>query len=168
MANETGSVLKSKKTLCSWQVICRLDGPGPKLLIMKTRWEHTKTDYITNVTTRIRRPIAFGGKFLRNFARTAPLLPCGRVIFPQITRKWLGFSWPGHAVFLHRTAIKYEHCEMSTSYNTQKSTHPTVTYATYHSNLLLPQLLYTYIVHRLSAYEEVMIKYHNNIDLFCW
>jgi len=52
-------------------------------------------------TTRIRRPIAFGGKFLRNLARTAPLLPCGRVTLPQTTRKWLGFSWPGHAVFLN-------------------------------------------------------------------
>ncbi|KAI2803594.1 hypothetical protein BLOT_007725 [Blomia tropicalis] len=39
--------------------------------------------------TRTRRPIAFDGKFLWNLARTAPELPCGRVIFPQMMRKVL-------------------------------------------------------------------------------
>lgn len=37
-------------------------------------------------TTRIRRPRALGGKLRRNLARTAPLLPCARVTFPQIIR----------------------------------------------------------------------------------
>jgi len=56
----------------------------------------------------MRRPMAFGGRFLRNFALTDPLLPCGRVTLPQITRKLLGFSWPGHAVFLHHTSsVRY-------------------------------------------------------------
>jgi hypothetical protein len=42
--------------------------------------------------TRIRLPMAFGGKFFRNLARTPPDDPCGRVTLPQITRRWLGFS----------------------------------------------------------------------------
>ena len=52
------------------------------------------------LTTRTRRPIAREGRFFLNCARTAPLLPWGRVIFPQMTRRRLGLSCPGQAVFL--------------------------------------------------------------------
>ena len=37
------------------------------------------------LTILTRLPIAFAGKLRWNLARTPPLLPCGRVIFPQIT-----------------------------------------------------------------------------------
>ena len=32
-----------------------------------------------------------GGRFFRNFARTTPLLPCGRVTLPQMVRKLVPF-----------------------------------------------------------------------------
>lgn len=52
------------------------------------------------LTTRIRFPIAAGGRFLLNFALTEPLFPCGRVTLPQMTRSLLGLTWPGQVVLL--------------------------------------------------------------------
>ena len=53
--------------------------------------------------TLIRLPIAFGGRLDENFALTAPLLPCGLVILPQITLILDLFSCPGQAVRLNKT-----------------------------------------------------------------
>ena len=57
-------------------------------------------------TTLIRRPMACGGRLLRNWARTAPLLPWGRVTLPQITRWWFAFSRFGTAVLLNQIITK--------------------------------------------------------------
>ena len=44
--------------------------------------------------TRHGPAIEHGGRFLRNCARTTPLLPCGRQTLPQMTRyllPWMSF-----------------------------------------------------------------------------
>ena len=41
--------------------------------------------FLSSLTILTRLPIAFDGKLRWNLARTAPLLPCGRVTLPQIT-----------------------------------------------------------------------------------
>ena len=40
------------------------------------------------IMTRTRLPIAWGGRFRANFARTEPALPWVLVTFPQMTRNW--------------------------------------------------------------------------------
>ena len=51
--------------------------------------------------------MAFGGRFLANFALTDPALPCVRVTLPQITRKFDFAVCPGTAVlFLACKKIK--------------------------------------------------------------
>ena len=60
------------------------------------------------LTTLILLPMAFDGRFLRNLARTAPLLPCGLVTLPQITLMWFGFLSlrPAIAVLLKVLRLK--------------------------------------------------------------
>lgn len=66
--------------------------------MIEFEWENPK------LTILMRFPSAFEGKFFRNFARTAPLLPCGRVTLPQMTLKWFGFFSlrPAIAVLLNK------------------------------------------------------------------
>ena len=72
---------------------------GPLIMHITVVLFHFKKR-LPQLTTRTRRPMAKEGRFFLNWARTAPLLPWGRVILPQMTRRRLGLSWPGQAVFL--------------------------------------------------------------------
>ena len=55
-------------------------------------------------TTRIRRPIALGGRLRRNLARTPPLLPWARVTLPHMMRTRFKRFWPGTNVLLEEEA----------------------------------------------------------------
>ena len=72
---------------------------------------------------RIRRPIAFAGRFLRNWARTAPLLPWGRITLPHITRRWFFASRPGTRVNLREVASRVTYSGSSTPALHQVPTH---------------------------------------------
>ena len=48
-------------------------------------------------------PNAFGGRVVRNFALTTPEFPCGRRIFPQMTRTQLFFGWPSLPLLSNET-----------------------------------------------------------------
>lgn len=41
--------------------------------------------------TRILQPMAAGGRFFLNLARTVPVLPCARVTLPQMARYLVPF-----------------------------------------------------------------------------
>ena len=65
-------------------------------------WKILRNKILKNkkkLTTLTDPPIALAGKLCLNFALTAPVLPCGRVILPQITLILLAFLFPLATVF---------------------------------------------------------------------
>ena len=70
------------------------------LLLEKSKMKNIEAEVVV-LTTRTRLPMALGGRFRRNFARTTPELPWGRVILPQITRRRVLCAWPGTFVGLN-------------------------------------------------------------------
>ena len=114
--------------------------------------------------TRTRPPMALGGKLL-NFARTHPLVPCGRVIFPQCSGIWFlecSYSWQCRCM---RHAFRHKSEQMVRQRHSQALEY-WCAHTGFLDHLCMPRLRHGRKVYHYQLLYLCVLQ--ESLDLFCW